>query len=114
MCRRSSIFFFSNRSLHTRYWRDWSSDVCSSDLVERLTTLDASFLYLERSDSPMHVAGVLVLEPPAGGLEALVTLVEARLALVPRYRQRVLEVPGQDRKSVVWGKRVDLGGRRVI
>src|SRR3712207_6352098 len=24
--------FFSSRRLHTRYWRDWSSDVCSSDL----------------------------------------------------------------------------------
>src|SRR3712207_7801797 len=27
-----SIFFFSSRRRHTRYWRDWSSDVCSSDL----------------------------------------------------------------------------------
>src|SRR3712207_7028288 len=26
------FFFFSSRRLHTRYWRDWSSDVCSSDL----------------------------------------------------------------------------------
>src|SRR5947209_20104162 len=25
-------FLFSSRSRHTRYWRDWSSDVCSSDL----------------------------------------------------------------------------------
>src|SRR3712207_8030420 len=25
-------FFFSRRRRHTRYWRDWSSDVCSSDL----------------------------------------------------------------------------------
>src|SRR5258707_8235683 len=24
--------FFSSRRRHTRYWRDWSSDVCSSDL----------------------------------------------------------------------------------
>src|SRR3712207_9553474 len=23
---------FSSRRRHTRYWRDWSSDVCSSDL----------------------------------------------------------------------------------
>src|SRR3712207_5333061 len=23
--------FFSSRRRHTRYWRDWSSDVCSSD-----------------------------------------------------------------------------------
>src|SRR3712207_9571675 len=25
-------FVFSSRRRHTRYWRDWSSDVCSSDL----------------------------------------------------------------------------------
>src|SRR3712207_8210051 len=25
-------FFVSSRRRHTRYWRDWSSDVCSSDL----------------------------------------------------------------------------------
>src|SRR3712207_8025932 len=30
-----SIFFFSSRRRHTRYWRDWSSDVCSSDLQVR-------------------------------------------------------------------------------
>src|SRR3712207_8049855 len=29
-------FFFSSRRRHTRYWRDWSSDVCSSDLGEIL------------------------------------------------------------------------------
>src|SRR3712207_7838298 len=28
------IFFFSSRRRHTRYWRDWSSDVCSSDLPD--------------------------------------------------------------------------------
>src|SRR3712207_2837317 len=32
------FFFFSSRRRHTRYWRDWSSDVCSSDL-----TRDAGF-----------------------------------------------------------------------
>src|SRR3712207_3576053 len=33
-CLRSTVvfFFFSSRRRHTRYWRDWSSDVCSSDL----------------------------------------------------------------------------------
>src|SRR5690349_22299848 len=28
-----SFFFFSSRRRHTRSLRDWSSDVCSSDLV---------------------------------------------------------------------------------
>src|SRR5438445_13008132 len=30
------FFFFSSRRRHTRYWRDWSSDVCSSDLYAGL------------------------------------------------------------------------------
>src|SRR3712207_7348014 len=29
---RILIVFFTSRRRHTRYWRDWSSDVCSSDL----------------------------------------------------------------------------------
>src|SRR5215217_3336327 len=28
------FFFFSSKRRHTRYWRDWSSDVCSSDLED--------------------------------------------------------------------------------
>src|SRR2546429_4208335 len=28
------LFFFSSRRRHTRCSRDWSSDVCSSDLIE--------------------------------------------------------------------------------
>src|SRR3712207_7655089 len=28
--------FFSSRRRHTRYWRDWSSDVCSSDLRDQV------------------------------------------------------------------------------
>src|SRR3989440_1182919 len=35
-CTRSlTIFFFSSRRRHTRSDRDWSSDVCSSDLTQR-------------------------------------------------------------------------------
>src|SRR5690606_39500463 len=29
---RCRVFFFSSRRRHTRFSRDWSSDVCSSDL----------------------------------------------------------------------------------
>src|SRR5690606_41067837 len=31
-CFIISVFFFSSRRRHTRFSRDWSSDVCSSDL----------------------------------------------------------------------------------
>src|SRR5207249_9328431 len=38
------VFFFSSRRRHTRSKRDWSSDVCSSDLgdVVKVKTRDAS------------------------------------------------------------------------
>src|SRR5206468_13003748 len=33
MCKSMVFFFFSSRRRHTRSDRDWSSDVCSSDLT---------------------------------------------------------------------------------
>src|SRR2546422_569612 len=36
----SCFFFFSSRRRHTRCSRDWSSDVCSSDLSNRLCAED--------------------------------------------------------------------------
>jgi WS/DGAT/MGAT family acyltransferase len=62
-------------------------------MVERLTTLETSFLYLDEPGAPLHVIGVLVLEIPPGGMQSLADLVRARLPLVPRYRQRVVQVP---------------------
>src|SRR5690606_40592117 len=35
----ATVFFFSSRRRHTRFSRDWSSDVCSSDL-EKLGPVD--------------------------------------------------------------------------
>src|SRR5690606_39442256 len=35
------IFFFSSRRRHTRFSRDWSSDVCSSDLIAQDRTAGA-------------------------------------------------------------------------
>src|SRR5690606_39959456 len=35
------VFFFSSRRRHTRFSRDWSSDVCSSDLRELFAFYDA-------------------------------------------------------------------------
>src|SRR6266536_1272593 len=37
--RLGHVFFFSSRRPHTRSTRDWSSDVCSSDLHEELIDL---------------------------------------------------------------------------
>src|SRR5690606_39522118 len=42
-----SYFFFSSRRRHTRFSRDWSSDVCSSDLL---------FILLKTKDGPWNEA----------------------------------------------------------
>src|SRR2546422_239745 len=49
------FFFFSSRRRHTRCSRDWSSDVCSSDLVDShraLASIDGDLGHLRRIDFP--------------------------------------------------------------
>jgi diacylglycerol O-acyltransferase / wax synthase len=62
----------------------------------RLSALDASFLYLEQPTTPMHVGAVSIFRRPRGGFDydRLLELIEQRIALVPRYRQKVRHVPG--------------------
>jgi len=70
--------------------------------TDRLSALDAAFLHVEDDGPPhMHVASVMLFdgEPPA--YDDLVRAIEERLHLVPRYRQRLADVPlGQGRP--VW------------
>src|SRR3712207_9573468 len=87
------FFFFSSRRRHTRYWRDWSSDVCSSDLRRWGVRLMAP-----RRGGP-------TLGPPHG---------RATGARPPRRGPPGAGRLGRDRKRVGEGKRVDLGGRRNI
>lgn len=58
-------------------------------LNRRLTTIDATFLYAEKPVQPMHVGGAMVYEGRVS-LETLVRALEARLHLLPRYRQKVV------------------------
>src|SRR3712207_525498 len=41
------VLLFSSRRRHTRYWRDWSSDVCSSDLDRAKDFVDAHGLHTD-------------------------------------------------------------------
>ncbi len=71
----------------------------------RLSALDASFLYLERPYMHMHVGGVGILDPsdrPGGVLrfEDLAHVITSRLHLVPRFRQKVVFVPGNVARPV--------------
>src|SRR5690606_7121302 len=66
-----TYFFFSSRRRHTRFSRDWSSDVCSSDLdiVPKRAALRAAQHALDRR--PIACKGarfeVFALEPSGPG-----------------------------------------------
>jgi WS/DGAT/MGAT family acyltransferase len=63
-----------------------------------LTALDASFLHMEDAGAHMHVAAVMTFDGDPPAYDELVEAIEARLHLVPRYRQRLAFVPfGQGR-----------------
>ena len=66
-------------------------------MTDRLTSLDASFLYLEEPTTAMHVSAVMVFQPPEGGFDydRLVGLVRQRIAEWPRYRQVVKDLPAR-------------------
>src|SRR5690606_41070471 len=65
------LFFFSSRRRHTRFSRDWSSDVCSSDLVDtaKANALAASTeatipTYESSYQQAVHRLGVLLGRDP--------------------------------------------------
>ncbi len=67
---------------------------------DRLSAFDASFLHLERRETPMQVGAVAVLDGApffdARGrfrLDDVRELVESRLHLIPRFRKRIMDVP---------------------
>ncbi|MGB7504924.1 MAG: wax ester/triacylglycerol synthase family O-acyltransferase [Mycobacterium sp.] len=64
-------------------------------MVTRLSASDASFFRLENSATPMYVGSLSILRKPRNGLsyETLLNTVERRLPQIPRYRQKVQEVP---------------------
>jgi len=61
--------------------------------MDVLTPLDSAFLRLESHDAPLHIASAAVFDGPAPSYDDLLALVGSRLPLLPRYRQRVREVP---------------------
>jgi diacylglycerol O-acyltransferase len=76
---------------------------------DRLTPLDASFLHLEDGSSHMHVGAVLEFEGQPPPYDEFVDFVESRLHLVPRYRQKIAEVPfAQARPRWVDDERFDI------
>src|SRR3712207_91858 len=79
------FFFFSSRRRHTRYWRDWSSDVCSSDLVR----------YTEAEFN--HLAGELkrILDPELALFVELEGQVAGMAVALPDFNQVLKRARGR-------------------
>src|SRR5690625_2993132 len=85
-------FFFSSRRRHTRWPRDWSSDVCSSDLD--CFDLAADIRTLDMEASPYDLRGwgygVVAVETAAGKAEYMRRQKEFS-ARAQSLRQRLLD-----------------------
>jgi diacylglycerol O-acyltransferase len=68
--------------------------------MDRLSATDASFLTQEDSCAHMHIGGVLVFEGPPPTYDEFIEHIEARLHLVPRFRQKLAFPPLQSGKPV--------------
>ncbi|WP_134322636.1 WS/DGAT/MGAT family O-acyltransferase [Cumulibacter soli] len=64
-------------------------------MTTRLSPADAAFLSVEDPRTPMHVGAIMIFQKPHTGIDYdhIVRLIEQRVSLVPRYRQRIVNVP---------------------
>src|SRR6266498_4278079 len=98
-------FFFSSRRRHTRCGRDWSSDVCSSDL-EALSVTPFSPTSLERGIDGVLVSAARVISAhradglsPEGNAGRIGDQAELMATLIARLRARI--EPAARRQDVV-------------
>jgi len=61
--------------------------------MERLSTQDASFIYLENEYNHMSIAALAIFEGPGPAEGKIEKMISSRLDLVPRFRQRLRFVP---------------------
>ncbi len=61
--------------------------------LDRLTSIDAGFLHQEDGGAHMHIGGLGVFAGPVPDGPGFREHIASRLQLVPRYRQRIAEMP---------------------
>src|SRR3989449_4903772 len=104
------FFFFSSRRRHTRCSRDWSSDVCSSDLeaAELEHPEEVGFVELPASYEPTEV-----MQPNEKAFDFPATTVTAQLATVLGQIQAVGAV-GRDHANAVLAPQLAVQGVAVV
>src|SRR6266436_6134980 len=94
MCLIFMFFFFSSRRRHTRCSRDWSSDVCSSDLAEV-------------SENPVRSNQVVISWPVGTG--------DARLSVFSFIGERLYQATVRaPTNEYVWDLTIGGGARHVV
>src|ERR1700709_539298 len=65
-------------------------------MTERMAAADVAFLHRESRTAPQHVGELAVFAEPSDSFDydRLVRLLEERISLAPRYRQKAVMVPG--------------------
>src|SRR5690606_40108484 len=84
-----TIFFFSSRRRHTRFSRDWSSDVCSSDLpTPKPGSTMHAYVYksLRKADTYVYLAARDDFERLPGPLRGQLRSEERRVGKERRSR----------------------------
>lgn len=64
--------------------------------MHKLTGLDATFLYMETDETPMHVSALLICEPPKEGnnpYEALKSQIAERAHEIPSFHRKLMPTP---------------------
>src|SRR3712207_7864681 len=110
---KESLYYFTSRRRHTRYWRDWSSDECSSDLAGGGEGSGVADGLGRRARRRRHVLAAQVAPRHAQVVQRRRDLLGTRRRLGRLHLPRA-DLLRPDRKSVVQGKGGDPGGRRII
>src|SRR3712207_9079527 len=106
--------FCSSRRRHTRYWRDWSSDVCSSDLPDVVVFAGDR----EWGSGAVAVSGPLpaVTGWPTGRRRGEELSADGDLPALPRWMRgprrtgppplnpAARSLPGEDQRASNWGR----------
>src|SRR5690606_40533149 len=100
------VFFFSSRRRHTRFSRDWSSDVCSSDLARQGLRPQLIHQVLQAGKQALILIPEINLGPQT--LARFEKRFNARIALLRSEERRV----GKEcrARGSAWGEKKNAGG----
>src|SRR5690625_1401213 len=102
---------FSSRTLHTRWPRDWSSDVCSSDLVLDATTGQNALSQAKVFSEATNVSGIVLTKLDGTAKGGIVLAIRNELHLPVKFiglGEQIEDLRPFDAHAFVYGLFADL------